>query len=186
MKSTIVVSVLLVALGSLAGCASRAIKEGLGVALGAKGQYAQIQSLPSNETALAEYRNFELGDFTDATGGRAPRQLWTLLPTAFDQELADKRLPREAGGKTLVARGKIIYYEDSNLMGNVFGPFEEVIALVELVDKSSGRVLASSHCVGRTDQTVNRGVQKKAEGLAKGIVAWLDKHYPQANRTPAP
>ena len=41
-----------------------------------------------------------------------------------------------SGGKTLLVRGQFIHFEDSrNVTSQAFGPFEELIARVELVDK---------------------------------------------------
>jgi len=167
-----------VTLAATGGCI-RAAKEGLGVAIGAKGSYRLVPgSAELGTEGLANYTNFELRSLTDATEGLAPRELWGYLPSEFQKELDSKKLPRQARGKTLLARGKVIYYEDSSMAGNIFGPLEEVVARVEFVDKATGRVLAEALCVGRTGETVNRGIQKKAEGLAKAIVRWIHDHYP--------
>ena len=56
---------------------------------------------------------------------------------------------------------------------------EFAVARVEFVDKDSGKVLGRSSCVGRTTERVNLGVGKKAEGLAKAIVKWIDARYPK-------
>ena len=58
-------------------------------------------------------------------------------------------------------------------MGVVLGDVEEVIVRTELVDKASGQVLFVSNCIGRSTSRVNRGVPKKAEGLAKSIAGWI-------------
>jgi hypothetical protein len=166
------------------GCVSRAIKEGIGTVRGAKGTFAPIKPLSAikDEPVLAQYANFELGPIVDDLGGRTPAELWQFLPGEFQKALLKKRLPVQPGGKTLLVRGRVIHYESASTLGMAIGPLEEVIVRTELVDKTTGKVLAVGNCIGRTEETVNFGVQKKAEGLAKAFVAWIDAHYPKAGR----
>ncbi|MFA6132949.1 MAG: hypothetical protein WC869_02895 [Phycisphaerae bacterium] len=166
------------------GCLSRAIKEGMGKARGPAGIYMPIQPLSpiKNAPVLASYRNFEMGKITDDIGSRAPGELMYYLPRAFDTQLGKKKLPMERGGKTLIVRGEIIHYESAGTVANVMGPLEEVICRTELVDKDTGKVLGVANCIGRTQETVNQGVEKKAQGLAKAMVSWIDAHYPKAGR----
>jgi len=178
----------LVALAALAilaqGCVGRAIKEGVGTVRGAKGTFAPIKPLSEikDQPVLAQYTNFELGPIVDDLGGRTPVELWQFLPGEFQKALLKKRLPMQPGGKTLLVRGRVIHYESAGTLGMAIGPLEEVIVRTELVDKTTGKVLAVGNCIGRTEETVNSGVQKKAEGLAKAFVAWIDAHYPKAGR----
>jgi len=182
-SSTAILAMALVTAIAASGCTT-AVKEGFGVATGAKGIYAPITSLSASSQArpLGQFRQFELGTMTDNFGGNVPTDLMARLPGAFAEELAKKKLPNEPGGKTLLIRGTILHYEDSGTVGMALGPIEEVLARVELVDKDSGQVLAKANCVGRTTTRVNLGVAKKAEGLAKAIVSWLDKRYPTEGR----
>jgi hypothetical protein len=46
------------------------------------------------------------------------------------------------------------------------------------VDKDTGKVLGSANCIGRTAERVNIGVEKKAEGLSKAFIAWIESRYP--------
>ena len=165
----------------LAGGCSRLAKEGLGAATGAKGRAIPLKSVAGSpsDRPLGAYERFELGSITDGINGRTPPGLLTQLPAEFEKQLAAKRIPNAASGRTLVVRGEIRHYEASGLFGQAFGPLEEVIARIELVDKDSGKVLGVANCVGRTKETVNTGVPKKAEGLAKAIVGWVDKLYPE-------
>jgi hypothetical protein len=66
------------------------------------------------------------------------------------------------------------------MMGYAFGNFEEVLARVEFVDKATNKVMGTANCIGRTAETVNVGVETKAEGLAKAIVNWIADRYPKA------
>ena len=166
-------------LGVLPGCLGRAISEGVGTVSGAKGGYSQVVPLAysSGGGALSAYSRFELGAIRDDFGGKVPPELLTMLPGKFQEELARLRLPDEPGGKVLLIRGAILHYEESGLFGNVFGPLEEVIARIELVDKASGKVLGAANCIGRTRETVNLGVERKAEGLALAIAKYIADHY---------
>jgi len=185
MKRAIGAVAMIVAAGFVApGCLSRAVKEGFGTVRGAKGVYAPVMPLAPSKTdkVLASYAHFELGTFTDDFGGRTPPRLLRVLPTEFEKELAVKKLPNGPGGKTLLVRGSILYYEAEGLMGLAFGDFEEVLARVEFVDKASNKVLGVYDCVGRTTESVNRGVEKKAEGLAKAMVAVISDYYPKREK----
>jgi len=171
----------------LAGGCSRLLKEGLGGATGAKGVAIDLKPVAttSSDRPLGAYERFELGSITDGISGRTPADLLTQLPAEFVKQLAAKKLPNPASGRTLLIRGEILHYEASGLFGQAFGPLEEVIARIELVDKDSGNVLGVANCVGRTKESVNMGVRAKAEGLAKAIVGWIDKLYPDDKRTNA-
>jgi len=162
-----------------AGCMTAA-KEGVGIIRGAKGSFVPLQTAGGRETSLdlGEYRRFELGEISDGMGGRVPASLFGHLSTEFRKQLEARDLPNQPGGKTLLIRGQILHYEDDNLVGAVVGPVEEVVLRAEMVDASTGRVLAVANCVGRTTTRVNLGVQKKAEGLAKAIISWIWAHYP--------
>ena len=96
--------------------------------------------------------------------------------------MASKKLPNDPSGKTLVIRGRILHYEDSGILGHIT-PLEQVIARIELVDKATGQVIGVANCIGRSTTSLNAGVAKKGEGLAKAIVSWLDKRYPEEGRS---
>ena len=186
MRTTTLVVCLLLAgmvVFSCGGCTTLA-KEGIGVARGAKGVYAPIQPVAAatGTRPLGQYKRFELGEFTDDFGGKVPSDLMSHARSAFPEELANKKLPNEPSGKTLLIRGKFLHYEDSGTLGMVTGPLEEVVARVELVDKDSGQVLGTGNCIGRTTNRVNMGVAKKGQGLAKAIVSWIDARYPEEGR----
>jgi hypothetical protein len=167
----------------LPGC-SRFIGEGVGTAMGPKGIYVQIQPISplKGERPLGAYTRFELGDVTDAFEKKAPADFYAYLPEEFQKEILKKKLP-DRPGKTLVANVAVMHYEDQSLVGiGQISPMEEVVARVQLVDKSTGKVIASANCIGRSRETVNAGVKKKAEGLAKAIVTWISDYYPKEGR----
>jgi hypothetical protein len=173
------------------GCTGRIISEAMGKATGAKGITIVIDPISdrNHDIALAGYSQFVLVPFTDDFG-RTPQELFRMMEGKFLREMAAKKIPNAVGlassqrGKTLLIRGKIIHYEDSTrAISQVFGPFEEVVARVELVDKASGKVLGTANCIGRSKETVNQGVEKKADGLAEAIVSWIAAHYPKAEKS---
>jgi hypothetical protein len=181
MKTRNVVLLLLTAaLVFFSGCMSRAIKEGVGAATGAKGSFSESPSMGSQGAKpLAGYQDFQVGRIEDDFKGRTPRQLIQLLPGKIREDLRKENLPAGKGGKTCVINVSVRYYEQAGAMGQVFGPLEEVVAEVQLVDKNDDRVVGSAMCVGRSTTTANQGVEKKAEGLSKGIVSWIKSRYPE-------
>ena len=174
-------AILIVAmLVTVTGCTT-AIKEGVGVARGAKGVYAPIQSVSATaETRpLGIYKRFELGEFVDDFGGKVPASLMPAFRTAFIDQIVSNKLPNDPQGKTLLIRGRLLHYESADTLAMAVRPLEEVVARVELVDKDTGQVLGVANCLGRTTTRVNLGVEKKGDGLAKAIVSWLAARYPQ-------
>lgn len=165
------------------GCLGRAISEGVGKITGAKGITVVIEPVSpvKRDIALVEYQRFEVATFADDFGGRTPPRLIEMLPAAVESQLAKDGIINHAGGKILLIRGKIIHYEDATrATSQVFGPFEEVVARVELVDKASNRVLGVANCIGRSQETVNQGVDKKTPALAEAIAGWIAQHYPKS------
>ena len=181
MKALLALSLTLSMSLSLVGGCGRAIGETLSVATGAKGIFTPIQPVAAtkDQRPLGGYERIELVRFSDDFGGKVPPALWDHLPREFQEQLAKKKLPNRPQGKTLLLRGKILHYEDENLVGIVLGPLEEVVVRVELVDKATDKVLGVANCIGRTETSMNVGVAKKAEGLAKALASWIASRYPE-------
>ncbi len=156
------------------GCVGRAIKEGVGSVTGAKGVYMQIQSPGS----LESYTSFEVGGFDDRFG-RTPSQLLQLIPREIRKRLAESNLTMGGSGKTLLIQGEVIYFEKAGAMGQAFGPLEEAVCEIKLVDKATGQEIGAATCVGRSTETVNQGLEKKAEGIAKAVVDWIQSNRPK-------
>lgn len=170
---------LTLALTLCSGCMSRAVKEGIGAARGAKG-FAAPMAGGTNDTPgslMGKYTSVRLEPFSAVNETQTPLNLNSLLQQKFPEVIAEKGLIRmNAGGPTILVRGEYLYYEKAGVAGQLFGPFEEVIARVALVDADTQTVLVRANCVGRTTTSVNKGVEHKAQGLAKAIASLLEKH----------
>ncbi len=162
------------------GCTSRAIKEGVGAVTGPQAVVVPITQVANAESRpLGAYTRFTLEPFKDASG-IVPQRVNDALAAKLLPELKSKGLPNDPSGKELVVRGTYVFYQSaSGVAAEVSGPFEEVIARVQLVDGASGKALGEAFCIGRTTQTVNQGPEDKAEGLSKAIADWVDDLYPQ-------
>ena len=165
---------------SLCGC-GQAVSEGAGLVMGPDGTFVTVRPATVAMTYfLADYTKFELGGFRDDTGGNVPASFLGYLPSEFSEESFDAGLPNYAG-KTLILRGSILHYEGEGLIGKIIGPIEQVIVRAEMVDKDSGQVLTTANVVGRTTSRINLGVETKAEGLARGLVAWIEEYRPDVD-----
>jgi len=156
------------------GCMSRAAKEAV---LSPKGLSVTTSVVASPQQS---YSKLEVSDFANTGITTMPANMNNLVRTALAERIADlpsdKGILRTGAARTLVVQGRYLYYESSSgMLDQVFGPFEEVIALVELVDKSSGKVISRGYCVGRTNTTRLQGPRRKAEGLAKAIIELIRK-----------
>lgn len=161
-----------------AGC-GRAVTEGVGIVVGPRGVYSPLEPLPpaGEEHFLGEYERFELGQFREDAAGRTPPALFALLPGEFAKQIERRDLPDVPDGKTLIVRGQVLHYEEADIFGHAFGPVEQVIARVELVDAETGRVLATAVCIGRNEETLISSVRIRAKGLAQAIATWISDHY---------
>jgi len=153
-----------------AGC-TRSIKEGIGVFRRGQGHY---RLLVETSESLPEFDSIKIGEFSKDYEP-APPALIPMMKAQLTQELLEKGEPvDESGGRALLIRGRVIYYEDSEAASkHVFGPMEEAIAIVDLLDMTTGERLGRAACVGRTNASVAAGVETKAEGLAEAIASWI-------------
>ena len=180
MKRLIVCFSLLAALTMTTGCWSRLAKEGIGAVSGAKG-FARVSTpvAPTEtSTSLGAYTHFVVEPFADTSPSPGVSlEVKNMLGQHVAEKLIDKKIPNQPGGRTLTIRGTYIYYEEANkATDQLFGPFEEVIARVQLLDGNT--LIGEATCVGRSTESVNKGASKKSQGLARAIVDWIDKNYP--------
>jgi len=173
MKRTLIPVLIAIALVS-AGCAGRIAKE---VVLPAKGLSVPISPATVKPVKFAKV---EVADFTNTGITTMPPNMNALLRAEVALRIAkldpDKSILSPGTPGVLLVRGRYLYYEEaSGAMAQLLGPFEEIIALVELVDKSTNKVLATGYCVGRTNTLMTQGPKDKAEGLAKAIIELIRK-----------
>lgn len=183
MQKLAALHVFVLAVASIAsqGCLGRLIGEGAEGTLGPKGAYFEEKPVAANKEAkpLSGYGQFELGAVSNVYGKNVPSEFLAEFPKQFGDKLKGSALSKSAGAKTLVFNVQIIHYETADTEDNVFGPLEQVVASVELVDKESGAVLASGNAIGRTGKTVGLGPKAKAEGLAKALIKWAEDYSQQ-------
>ena len=153
------------------GCLGRAIGEGVGAVRGAKAAYSQTAAV--RRGSLAKYTNYTVGPVTDGFGGKAPSQVLRGLPRELRMKMAEDGVPNGRGTSGVRITTNIIYAENASLVGQAFGPFEEVLADVTLTDMQSGKQLGRAICIGRSGETVNDGWPKKTDALARAIVKWI-------------
>jgi hypothetical protein len=163
------------------GCVGRAIGEGAEKTLGPKGDYWQeVPASPSKHIKVFEgYSRFELGEVRNDFGKNVPTEFFPMFQAEFAKQFAAAKLS-DRPGKTLVFRVRVIHYEQADTTDNILGPLEQVVAAVEIVDKDSGKLLASGNAIGRTGKSVGLGTEWKARGLAKALVKWVTDYYPPA------
>jgi hypothetical protein len=102
-----------------------------------------------------------------------------MVRTKLIEDLRSKNQPvNAAGNNVLVVRGQIIYYERGGAADHLWGPLEEAVAIVSLVDKSTGATVAQAGCVGRSNASSSMVVESKADGLAEAVAGWIDKYRP--------
>jgi hypothetical protein len=129
--------------------------------------------VPYAGESLAPYSNFELGEVKNDIGDYLPPRFIAYLRQEFAVRAAEKQVPQDPRGKTAVIRVQIRYFELQGTYGKIMAHVEEVIARAEIVDKKSGRAIGTADLAGRTTEYVAAGTRKKAEGLAKAIVEWI-------------
>jgi hypothetical protein len=181
MKRMILLSLVAVLLTSVGGCLSRAAKE---IFLSPSGFSVPTALTGSQQNS---YSKVQFEDFTNTGIAAMPADMNQIQKTVLAEKIAGLK-PKKAildakAARTLIVRGQYVYYEEAGgMLDQAFGPFEEVIALVELVDQSSSKVIARGYCVGRSNTTKLQGPKRKAEGLSKAIIDLIRKNC----KTPPP
>jgi hypothetical protein len=165
---------------STGGCLSRAAKEAL---LSPKG-FAVPTAMES--VRQHSYSKVQFQAFSNLGITTMPANMNEVLHTSLVTKIAtlkpQKAILDPSANRVVLVRGRYIYYEEAgSILDQAFGPFEEIIAIVELVDQPTGKVIASGYCVGRTGTTRLQGSRRKAEGMAKAIIELIRKSC----RTPA-
>jgi len=174
MKRIALLVLITISLAPVGGCITRAAKE---VFLSPKGLSVPTQQPASQSKA---YSKVQFEDFSNAAISIMPAHMNDLMRTALSEEIGElkpkKAILDPAASRVLTVRGQYVYYEENRgILDQAFGPFEEIIAIVELVDQPSGQIVARGYCVGRTNTTKLQGPKRKAEGLSKAIIDLIRK-----------
>ena len=183
MKRIVLLGLVAMLLMSAGGCIGRAAKEAL---LSPKGFSVPVPTKPA-AAQRNSYSKVQMENFTNTGITTMPADMNRLLQTSLDEKITalqpDKPILDPVAKRVLLVRGRYVYYEEAGgILDQAFGPFEEIIALVELVDQASGKVAAKGYCIGRTGTTRLQGAKRKAEGLAKAIIDLIRKSC----KTPPP
>ena len=175
MKRIALLGLVAVLMMSVGGCLTRAAKE---VFLSPSG-FTVATALSGSQQN--NYSKVQFQNFTNTGIATMPADMNQIQKSVLDEKIAALK-PKNAildpaSKNTLIVRGQYIYYEEAGgALDQAFGPFEEIIALVELVDQTTKKVIARGYCVGRTGTTKLQGPKRKAEGLSKAIIALIRKN----------
>ena len=101
MRRALVCTMVLSGLTMTSGCLSRAIKEGAGIALGAKGVCLPVNPprFAEHDTSFAAYTHVELGQIADDFGSKVPAGFWPMLREEIENSLAEKGLKNPGGNQ---------------------------------------------------------------------------------------
>jgi len=154
MKRIALLSLFAVSLTSAGGCITRAAKEAI---LSPKGFSVPVPTKPA-ASPRNSYSKVQIENFTNTGITTMPANMNQILQTALAEKIAalkpNKAILDPGAARVLLVRGQYLYYEEAGgIFDQAFGPFEEIIALVELVDQPSGKVAARGYCVGKTCKT---------------------------------
>ena len=165
------------------GCVGRLVGEGAEKTMGPKGDYWETKPAAASKRtkALASYGRIELGAINNEIGRNLPPDFISKFKAEFAKQLRESKLPKDASGKTLVINVDVIHYENADMSDNVFGPLEQVVARINILDKESQQVLAAGNAIGRTGKTLGMGVDWKARGLAKALIKWVSDYSSKGN-----
>ena len=174
MKRITLLGLVAILLTSAGGCITRAAKEAI---LSPKGFSVPTQLAAAQRNS---YSKVQIENFTNTGITTMPADMNQILRVTLAERIAKlkpkKTILTPSPERVLLVRGQYLYYEEAGgILDQAFGPFEEIITLVEHVDQPSGKVVAKGYCVGRTGTTRLQGPKRKAEGLAKAIIDFIRK-----------
>ena len=177
-RGVVLVAVLvLLALGS--GCTT-AIKQVYYTASGPQGSFLVEET--EAESAFASYTVAEVQLFNNALPSHIDSELVAMCQAETIEELDEAGLfdsvvsAKETSSGALLIRGRLLDYKSGKIPGQrVIGGGDHLIAHVELVDGSSGKVLAWAVVRGVVKSAAQTDEVNFAEGMAKGIKKFIKK-----------
>ncbi|MEW6356600.1 MAG: hypothetical protein AB1696_09755 [Planctomycetota bacterium] len=158
------------------GCTTAA-KQALYTAAGPQGAYLVIEA--GSESPLAAYDQAEVALFANDLPGIIDNSLVLAVQSEIVTVLSEKAIflevkavPSYQQGKTdsptVVIRGHLVDITSDKIPGQkLIGGGNHLIAVVEMVDKSSGKVLAKANLRGVVKSVVEVGERHLAVGMAK-------------------
>jgi hypothetical protein len=169
---------LLLATAFCSGCGTTAIRQAIYTAKGPQGSFLVISARVHD---LPRYRALEVARFANNLPDSVPNYLVDAVQDDAVNEMAQsgyfesvKAVPALAEGKTgvptLVLRGIIIDITSDRIPGEkLISSGNHLIAVVEVVDKQTGAVLAKANVRGEVKSVVDTGETSLAEGMARGV-----------------
>jgi hypothetical protein len=169
---------LLLTLTFCCGCGTTAIRQAIYTAKGPQGSFLVISA---NVAGLSRYRALEIAHFANNLPDSVPNYLVDAVQDNAVSEMSRsgyfgsvKAVPTIAEGKsdvpTLVLRGIIIDITSDRIPGEkLISSGNHLIAVVEVVDKQTGAVLAKANVRGEVKSVVDTGETSLAEGMARGV-----------------
>ena len=149
------------------GC-SRAVSEGMGVAMGASGKV--VASIPIAD--LTRYKGVRIESITVATEVRPPVEVPSMIRADLTTVAAARGLtPGAEPG--LVLSGEIIHYETAGMVDTAIGPLAEVIVRAKMADAQTGKVVGQANLIGRSKATMSGGEKDLSAGVGKALDKWL-------------
>lgn len=172
------------AVGVCVGCTSMAVKQVVYTATGPEGGFLLVAS--ESDKPLANYDTMEVARFDNDLPGTIDDSMIADVQNEIVFELREKNVFSEVKGvpafqqgktasPTVVMRGRLVDITSDRIPGQkLIGGGNHLIAVVELVDKSTGKVLAKANVRGVVKSVVESGEKYLAKGMARGAKKLCD------------
>ncbi len=149
------------------GC-SRAVSEGMGVAMGASGKVVD-SGVPAD---LTRYTSLHVQPVTVAPDLRVPPEVPEMIRANLVAAAAGVGLGSQ-GQPGLQLAVQVIHYETTGVVDSAIGPLAEIIVHATLTDATSGQVVAHANLVGRSKATMSSSDKDLTAAVGKALTKWL-------------
>jgi len=187
MKRTPVLTTILLALALLSAGCGTAIKTGVNVAMGARGNYLVIEK---PRTLLDPYSEIVIERPTTDMGAACPRAFLNVFVYEVTKQLLKKPYFAVVGGtsspgspkrkgKVLVVRTRIIDYSGGSIAGRGigFGPATQVVGRAELVAKDTDKIVCVANIRGFSKSVAHGDEDDLAAGWGKGLAKLIELYH---------
>jgi len=196
MKRTFALPTILIACALCATGCGTAIKTGVNVAMGARGNYMVIEKsmslLDAYSEIVIEPPTTDMGAacpraFLDAFVGEVTEQLLKKPHFAVVDGTTNPKSPKKRG-KVLVLRAKIIDYSGGSIAGRGigFGPATQVVGRAQLIAKDTNKILCVANIRGFSKSVAHGGENDLATGWGKGLVKLIRSHHSEIDAVREP